>query len=199
MTGTLEVEGKTSGRVMLVMVKDRGEWRTSNLPLPAFDAGHLLSIRTSPTRDEAAHVAQKMVRSLVLGDRTSLEADRHLLLDPLWLSEELLPVARLFRAAGGGPHRISSLDIAFLGTRVEDFSRLAKQLPHTQFQKVEKSVETLFRRPLSKLDARAGVTLLGAVDPVRLTAEPRQEALSWLVRTEDALGRPQIQVAGLFI
>lgn len=198
-TGTLELDGRSFGRVMVVMTSERGAWRASTLPLPAFDAAYVLSKRARETRDEFAHVAEKIVRGVVLGDRTGLEAERHLLLDPLWLSDELLPMSRLLRSVGGGPHRLSSLDIAFLGTRALDFSRLAKSLPRATFQQLEKSAESLFRRPLSKLDARAGVTVLGAVDPVRLETEPRQEALTWLVRQEDGLGRARVVVAGVFI
>lgn len=198
-TGTLELDGRSFGRVMVVMLPDRGRWRATTLPLPAFDAAALLSRRAREASDELAFVGERIVRGVVHGDRSRLEADRHLLLDPLWLSEELLPVTRLLRAAGGGPHRLSSLDIAFLGTRVFDFSRLAKALPRARFQELERSAETLFRRPLAKLDARAAVTVLGEVDPVALRAEPRQEALTWLVRGEDGLGRARIQVAGVFI
>lgn len=197
--GTLETNEGCWGRVMLVMIQRGEEWRSTCLPLPAFDAAHVLSRRATPERDEGAYAAERIVRGVVYGHRSILEADRHLLVDPLWLTDELLPVSRLLRAAGGGEERMSSLDISFMGTKAFDLSRLAKSIPRRIYEQLEAEAPAMFRRSLAKLDARTGVTVLGVIDPVRLTSEPRQEALTWLVKLADGRGRPRTMVAGVFI
>lgn len=203
LTVTLGIDSSRGpvGRVMFVMAADeRGEWRARNLMFGSVDDAHVASAKRSSLRDEPLKVADRVVRRVVLGHGAQLAADRNLMMEQIFLRDQLGPAEALIERISAGDHRLGSSEVVFMGSQELPYKIIAKHTPPGTKEKLERIAPNAWGRSIDRMDPRLVATQLGALDPATLEVTPMQQATALVIRVEDrARDQSALRIAALFM